>query len=99
MCTDPILLGTDTERLSMLMDIRQTLSDAWNHEPFMNYFIKHKSPACFSAPSKITLKSPFFPGQLQLPTGGYALYRCAEELRGAHSVPSEWERNYQRPEQ
>lgn len=77
------------------MDIRQALSDAWSQEPFTNYFPEHKSPACFSAPSKITLKSPFFPGQLHLPTGGYALYRCAEGLPGPHPVQSEWERNYQ----
>lgn len=74
-------------------------SACWNHEPFTNYFTEHKSRACFSPPSKMTLKSPFFPGQLHLPTGGYALYRCAEELLGSHPVQSEWERNYQRPEQ
>lgn len=39
------------------MDIRQTLSGAWNLEPFTNYFMEHKCPACFPAPSKITLKS------------------------------------------
>lgn len=81
------------------MDIRQTLSDVWNHEQFTNYFIEHKSPAYFSAPSRITLKSPFFPGQLHLPSGGYALHRCAEELLGPHPVQPARERNYQRPEQ
>lgn len=109
-CSDPILLRHRHRKAQLqkcsaaaswgtLVDIRHTLSDVWNHEPFTNYFTEHKSPACFSAPSKITLKSPSFPGQLHLPTGGYALYRCAEGLLGPHSVQSERERNYQRPEQ
>lgn len=68
-------------------------------QALLTIFTDCESAACFSAPSKKTLTSPFFPGQLHIPAGGHALHRREEGIFGPYSVQSEWERHYQRREQ
>lgn len=95
----PSLQGTERLSFSIPRDYDGHQANALQCLETVNQLLiintEYGSTACFTSPSKITLKSPFLSGQLYVPTGGYALYRCKEELFGSYSVQSEWERYYQ----